>query len=86
MVIEPVDPRRCQAEWTQYNAFVMGGNVYQRRRCENPAAWVVTETEPDERGERGAMSLCDECKQRCIEEMGDRPMEFVEIVGGQVYA
>jgi hypothetical protein len=59
--LEPPDLARCQGEWTTYNAWVMGGNVYQRTRCPKPPTVIITETEPGPDGQRGSMSLCDSC-------------------------
>jgi hypothetical protein len=60
-MIEPVDTKRCQAETVSYHPFIMGGNVYQRKRCEGKAEYVVVEKLPDAKGERGRMSMCREC-------------------------
>lgn len=59
-----VDKKRCQAEWTQYSPFIMGGNVHQSGRCEKPAAFIAKEKSPGPDGQRGSMSVCTECKER----------------------
>ena len=57
----PVDTERCQSEQRHYSPFTMGGSCHTTTRCENVPTLVVGESKPDENGQAGAMSLCDEC-------------------------
>jgi hypothetical protein len=67
-MLEPVDRKRCQAEQIVYRPFIMGGNVNQRIRCSNKPKYVAEEAEPDANGERGAMSLCLQCRKELIKQ------------------
>lgn len=72
----PPDPARCQTEITTYRPFVMGGPVKQVTRCENAAAYIATEKTPDENGQRGAMSVCRDCKQRLVAQFAQKGWEL----------
>lgn len=67
----PPDPTQCQSEITTYNAFVMGGNPYQVKRCENKPTVIATEKQPGPDGQVGAMSLCAECQGQMDKQMPD---------------
>ncbi len=62
--LEPVDTERCQCERNTYNPFIMGGPVHHMVRCSDRPTTVVTESEPDDAGQQGAMSLCT--KHLCV--------------------
>lgn len=68
--LEPVDLTRCQAEKSDgVNAFTLGGRP-RMIRCSNTPTRVATEREPGPDGLRGAMSLCTECMEAMIAQMG----------------
>jgi len=56
--LEPVDIEQCQTDIEKYNPFTIGGSCHTSVRCAAVPVFVVTEVEPDEHGQTGAMSLC----------------------------
>ena len=58
--LEPPDTARCQAE-RKVGAFALGGRIGKRSRCERAPTVILEETQPGDDGQRGSMSLCDEC-------------------------
>jgi hypothetical protein len=68
----PLDLERCQAEVTIYHPFLMGGSVRQTKRCEKKPTWLAKEAKAGKDGRRGSMTLCDECKAECEEQMRGR--------------
>lgn len=64
----PADPDRCQTEITEYRPFIMGGDVNQTRRCSNAPTWIATEKKPGKDGQRGSMSLCDDCREQLVKQ------------------
>lgn len=75
--MEPPDPKRCQAEITEYRPFVMGGPVHQTRRCENVPAFLAVENQPGNDGRTGAMTICRECLAVFQKEM---PADYATLV------
>lgn len=61
--LTPPDTKRCQAEWTRYNAFVMGGPTRTRERCPEKPLFVAREKEVGPDGRRGSMSVCAACRK-----------------------
>ena len=67
----PVDTKRCQAEITSYNAWILGGSCHQTARCEEKPVFVVTEKAPNPKdGLTGSMSLCPHCYTKFLEKLG----------------
>lgn len=66
----PADLERCQGEIESYNAFGLGGPLYQEIRCENKPSVIATEKKPGKDGLIGSMSLCKTCKEEFIKKMG----------------
>lgn len=58
--LEPVDYRRCQARIRKGSSFMTIGKPAWSR-CSSRPCVVVREREPGRDGQRGAMSLCEEC-------------------------
>ncbi len=58
--LTPPDRTQCQAEKAD-GFMVLGGN-HRRHRCTNKPIVVVTERQVGKDGQRGSMSLCEECK------------------------
>lgn len=58
--LEPVDYKRCQAEWTTPTPFALGG-THKTTRCSNEPAVVAREIVAGKDGQKGAMSICLEC-------------------------
>lgn len=64
--LTPPDKDRCQAHVPTVGPFQMGGppgdpDDGYRRRCDNKSEFIVTETNPGEDGQCGAMALCADC-------------------------
>lgn len=57
------DLKRCQAEWTKYNAFVMGGPTKTSGRCDSRAVFIAFEKDIGEDGKVGSMTLCAHCRE-----------------------
>lgn len=65
-MITPPDFSRCQARVTTKGPFGLGGPVGDpkdgyRRRCDAFPTHLVTEREPGDDGQMGAMTMCDDC-------------------------
>lgn len=66
----PSDPTRCQAEFLDGTFMTLG----PRRivRCSNKPTCIATEVKPNPiDGQRGSMSLCDECLARMKTKLGN---------------
>jgi hypothetical protein len=59
--LTPPDTKRCQAEKPNGATFMSLGGVPKLVRCTNKPTMIATEKEPGKDGQRGSMSLCDEC-------------------------
>lgn len=55
----PADPRRCQAEKTDWTFMTFGPKVYYR--CKNKPIAIGYETVPAKDGTKGSMSFCADC-------------------------
>ena len=67
----PPDPKQCQAEKPNgYTPFTLGG-IPGYVRCTNEPTWIATEAKQNEDGLVGSMSLCDDCKQVMIKQLGE---------------
>jgi hypothetical protein len=67
--LDPPDFEHCQCDITTYNAWVMGGNVYQTAPCKKPPHWFLKETVPDKDGRVGSMCVCDDCAKKLPEKL-----------------
>jgi hypothetical protein len=70
----PPDRKQCQAEIREGSFMTLGPRAFHR--CRNLPTVIVTEKLPGKDGQRGAMSLCDSCKQVLLEQSG--PDYFTE--------
>lgn len=75
MSLTPPDLKQCQADVPGNGPFTMGGEIGDpkngyRVRCKNTPSWVATESSPGKDGECGSMSLCDQCKDEFIKQLG----------------
>ena len=59
--LEPVDTKQCQAIKKTGSFMTLGPREWQR--CTNAPSVIATEIEPGSDGQRGAMSLCPECRE-----------------------
>lgn len=60
--VEPIDPRRCQAEHRIGNFMSFGPQRFER--CHNQPVWIAAQSTPDADGFRGGMSLCADCRDK----------------------
>lgn len=57
----PADRNRCQVEITPaHGAFVLGPRP-KPEQCTNKPAFIATENNPGQDGQRGSMSVCARC-------------------------
>jgi hypothetical protein len=82
----PPDRERCQAEKPGEGPFVMGGEIGDPRRgyrvrCRSVPTVIATERRAGADGQRGQMSLCDECKAALVEQLGDAFATFRSLKG-----
>ncbi len=63
--LDPIDPRRCQAE-KKMGSFMTFG-LPHLIRCDNHPVWVAIEVRDG--NFYGGMALCDECRQVCERQM-----------------
>ncbi len=63
-MLTPPDKKQCQAEKTvDTNFMTLGGpSVGTMARCTNKPVVIVTEKLAGSDGQKGSMSLCDDCK------------------------
>jgi hypothetical protein len=75
----PVDTERCQAEIKEGSFMTFGPR--KQIRCSSKPKWVAVENKAPKTGMRkGAMSLCDNCKNILIEVLGKKYATFYEIM------
>ena len=84
--LTPPDSERCQAQVPGHGPFVLGGrtgdpNNGWRVRCENKPVVIAIENAPAEDGLVGSMSLCAECKEKMVEQLGKDFAHFTPIGG-----
>jgi hypothetical protein len=68
--LTPPDLARCQGEKVERAPFALGG-THRRTRCSNTPTVVATERKPGADGQRGSMSLCEECRAALLRQAGD---------------
>lgn len=68
--LEPVDLARCQAETVERTPWALGG-THRVTRCPNQPSLVATEKHAGKDGQRGAMSLCADCKAVLLKQAGE---------------
>ena len=61
--LEPIDPKKCQAEVISYHPMRFGGNLHETKRCEKTPVWIALDYREGEF--YGGMALCDDCKKIC---------------------
>lgn len=59
MSLTPPDKTRCQAEMLSGSFMTLGPRHLER--CTNRPTVIATETNPGEDGQKGSMSLCENC-------------------------
>lgn len=67
MKLKPPDQKRCQADKPNGYTFMTLGGKPGLVRCPNKAKWIATENGT---GQRGSMSLCNECREVLIKQLG----------------
>jgi len=76
----PPDPKQCQAEKPNgNNAFTLGG-VPGLIRCTNKPTVIATEKKLTSDGQIGSMSLCDDCQNVFIKQLGEDYANFEPVV------
>ena len=59
MALAPPDKKRCQAEKLSGSFMTLGPRHMER--CTNLPTVIATEKKPGEDGQKGSMSLCEDC-------------------------
>lgn len=77
--IKPPDPKQCQAEKPNGCTFLTLGGKPELVRCTNAPVAIATEKHPGDDGHIGSMSLCADCREVFIKQMGDDYATFEEI-------
>lgn len=71
MPLIPVDYKQCQSLKPNGNSFMTLGGRPGHVRCTAAPKWVATEKKPAAcDGQTGSMSLCDDCKAKCVNQLG----------------
>ena len=81
MRLTPPDLIRCQAEKPNGNSFMTLGGKPGWERCTAVSVWVATEIVPGKDGKKGSMSLCEECRQVMLKQLGSDFATFKLIPG-----
>lgn len=76
----PPDPERCQGEKSNGCSFMTLGGRHEMVRCTNTPVTIATEVCPGDDGRRGQMSLCPECWDQMIKQLGGFFASFEPIV------
>lgn len=79
--LTPPDTSRCQAE-DQVGAFVCGGRVGERTRCDALPEWIATEKQPGRDGQIGSMSLCERHREAMVDTLGAEYATFERVSRG----
>jgi hypothetical protein len=66
----PPDINQCQADKPNGNTFMTFGGIPKMVRCRNVPEFIAMENNPKRNSERGSMSVCRECSQILIEQLG----------------
>ncbi|MCK5604765.1 hypothetical protein KAR91_22945 [Candidatus Pacearchaeota archaeon] len=77
--MEPVDPKRCQADKPTGHNFMTLGPGKPRERCKNKAVMIATENKPSEDGKIGFMSLCKDCLEVLKAQMSGDYAHFIDV-------
>lgn len=76
-MIAPADVNRCQAEKPNGATFMSMGGRPELVRCKDVPSVIVVENETDENGERGSMSLCEDCLKVAKQQL---PENFFHVI------
>lgn len=67
----PIDLKRCQSEKPNGCTFMTFGGVPGYARCKSKPTVIVTERKKNkEYGQRGSMTLCNECWAKATKQLG----------------
>lgn len=78
----PPDLKQCQAEKPNGHSFMTLGGQPGLERCREKPTWIATETKAGKDGLIGSMSLCSECRDQLVKQLGDGFCTFEEIYHG----
>jgi len=67
----PADRKQCQAEKPNGHSFMTLGGVPGHVRCKNKPVVIAKEIKPGADGQRGSMSLCEDCKKVFLSKFGE---------------
>lgn len=70
--LTPPDKKQCQAMKPNGNTFMTFGGVPSLVRCKNKPTVILTERKPNPKdGQRGSMSLCNDCRDVLLKQLGE---------------
>lgn len=75
----PPDLNQCQAEKPNGVTFMTLGGKFKMERCTNKPLYIATENVAGKDGLIGSMSLCEDCKDVFIKQMGSNFATIVPI-------
>ncbi len=75
----PPDPKQCQAEKPNGHTFMTLGGRPGTERCRNVPTAIAVENQPGADGLRGSMSLCDECREILVKQLGLNFCTFAQL-------
>lgn len=67
--LEQPDLKQCQAERVERTPFALGG-THRRTRCANTPTAIAFENKAGDDGQKGSMSLCDDCAAAMVKALG----------------
>lgn len=67
--LTPPDLERCQAEKPNGHSFMTLGGVPGLERCTNKSTFILTEKKAGKDGQKGSMTLCNDCLNKFGEQM-----------------
>jgi|TARA_R110000851_G_scaffold308922_1_gene468097 hypothetical protein len=73
----PIDKERCQTEKPNRQSFMTLGGNHKMIRCENVPTVIATETNADNEGLKGSMTMCDDCLKVAEKQL---PKGFFDLV------
>jgi hypothetical protein len=76
----PPDPDRCQAMKPNGNTFMTLGGIPGLEQCRNKPVVIATEIKPRDDGLIGKMSLCAECLNMLLKQLGANYATFEPII------
>ena len=75
----PIDEERCQAEKPNGQSFMTLGGGHKMVRCNNKPTVIATEVDIATDGQRGSMTLCEDCLNVALKQLPRGFFDFVRL-------